>query len=198
LRFNRFPVAGVPQPPLAANNVFVVTPDQAVHLITNSGGLQKFFHDALRLVETPDQAVTAGTAWLRLLQELHQDGFFRFNEPNVPPPLTTRDVPPSNIRVIGTLTVLPDDGDSGQISTTLYFNRGRLAVAEVSIDLKSGIRPVCQLTDTFPRSSGTSAHPSSADSVTLFAKSFGSPMASPCRWPSAAGTKTSSWRRPSN
>jgi hypothetical protein len=146
LRFRMFPVARQPQPPLSANNIFVVKPDQSVELITSAESLQKFFAAAIPNIDTAALAENACKAWLRLTQELRQDGFFRFNEPQVSAPAMTRDLPPSNIRVSGTLAVAPNNGDMGQIGTTLTFNRGKLASVMDTADLKAGIRPICQAT----------------------------------------------------
>jgi hypothetical protein len=84
LRFRQYPVALVPPAPLASNNLFVVTPDSSVEHIADAEALKGFFQRALTPVWT-EAAVAAGDAlkaWLRLVQEFHQDGFFRFAVPD--------------------------------------------------------------------------------------------------------------------
>jgi hypothetical protein len=145
LRFRMFPVARLPQPPLTANNIFIVS-GQQTQLITDAAALQRFFTGELPRIESGAAAESAAQAWLRLVQELHQDGFFRFGEPTISGPVMTRDQPPSNIRITGTLPVTPNNGDMGQIATTLVFERGKLSSASDKVDLKQGIRPICQAT----------------------------------------------------
>jgi hypothetical protein len=140
-----FPVARLPQPPLTANNIFIVS-GQQTQLITDAAALQRFFTGELPRIESGAAAESAAQAWLRLVQELHQDGFFRFGEPTLSGPVMTRDQPPSNIRITGTLPVTPNNGDMGQIATTLVFERGKLSSASDKVDLKQGIRPICQAT----------------------------------------------------
>jgi hypothetical protein len=142
LRFRMYPVARMPQPPLAANNIFIVKPDQTVELVTTAEALQRFFAGALPKVESGAAAESAAKAWLRLNQELRQDGMFRFNEPVVSAPVMTRDFPPSNIRISGSVSVVPNNGDMGQISATLVFERGKLTSATSESNLKGGMRPI--------------------------------------------------------
>ena len=79
--FDSIPLAiGLPAP-LQANNLFVVRLDGAA-TPANTGALEAFFRTALRPATTDAEAKDAATAWLRLVEEFHQDGFLRFAVPD--------------------------------------------------------------------------------------------------------------------
>ena len=82
LRFRQWPVALAPPDPLDANNLFVVKPDSSVEHIRNSQALESLFRVTLAPVTTDAQARDVTKAWLRLMEESHQDGFYEFSIPN--------------------------------------------------------------------------------------------------------------------
>ncbi|HEX4999239.1 MAG TPA: hypothetical protein VFY29_13515 [Terriglobia bacterium] len=144
LRFRMYPVARAPQPPLEMNNIFWVNRDRTVDLATDVDSLRPLFSAALGRVDMPPAAERAVRAWLRLVQELRQDGFFRFSAPEVA--AAPGAVSSGDFRVSGTVAVVPNNGDKGQIASTLVFDRGRLVSTTDRVDLKAGIRPICQAT----------------------------------------------------
>jgi hypothetical protein len=75
----------------------VVRADGAVDRLANIGALEAFFRAALRPVTADATAKDAAKAWLRLVEEFHQDGFFEFSIPDdalkvVPLPTGGREV----------------------------------------------------------------------------------------------------------
>ncbi len=79
LRFRQYPLVTKAQAPLQANNLFVVRADGASDPLVNTRALQAFFRAALRPATTDAGAKEAAEAWLRLVEEFHQDGFFQFS-----------------------------------------------------------------------------------------------------------------------
>lgn len=144
LRFPLFPVARVPAEPLASNNLFVVTPDKKVEHFTDAKGLAKFFTTALEPVQKAEAAETALQAWLGLVPEFHQDGFYKFGAAEDVKATMTKDLPPSMITVTGKVPVKPEGGNKGEITGKLTFEKGKLATADQTAKLFPGPRPICQ------------------------------------------------------
>jgi hypothetical protein len=145
LRFRQYPVAMVPPEPLQANNLFVVKPDTAVEQIRDTQDLENLFRAALAPVTTPGHAKKAAQAWLRLVEEFHQDGFFQFSIPvHSFKVVSERD---GGLQVTGKAIVTRQGGNAGEIVASLLFDQtGRLAKASEVASLKRGIRPICQAT----------------------------------------------------
>src|SRR5262249_51990686 len=145
LRFRQYPVAIAPPEPLQANNLFVVRPDGAVEHLANVGALEAFFRAALRPATTDAEAKDAARAWLRLVEEFHQDGFIHFAVPD--DSLKVVSLPDGGREVTGTARVIPRGGNQGEISASLTFDRnGHLLTASESANIKRGMRPICQAT----------------------------------------------------
>ena len=83
LRFRQYPVAVVPPEPLQSNNLFVVKPDASVEHLRDINELESFVRTALPPVTTADEAKGVAEAWLRLVEEFYQDGFFQFSIPEL-------------------------------------------------------------------------------------------------------------------
>lgn len=87
-------------------------------------------------------------AWLRLCQELHQDGYYRFRmEDKVevePVPYEGPDGP--KYSTTGRLDALPDGGNTGALTATLFFNTPPRRLCEIRLQstLHPGLRPVGQ------------------------------------------------------
>ncbi|HEV8309771.1 MAG TPA: hypothetical protein VGW35_19080 [Methylomirabilota bacterium] len=145
LRFQQYPVGLVPPEPLRANNLFVVRPDEAVEHLTDGQALEAFFRAALSPVKTTSQAREAARAWLRLSEELHQDGFLAFAAADKAPAVTT--AVGGGYAVTARARVRPEAGNRGEIRATLTFGAdGKLQSVAETDDLKQGIRPICQAT----------------------------------------------------
>lgn len=145
LRFRQYPVAIEPPEPLRTNNLFVVKADGSVEHLRDTGALEHLFRVALPAVRTEAQAKEAVKVWLRLGQEFHQDGFFQFSIPD--DAVTIVAAARGGYQVTGKAIVNPQGGNAGKIAASLTFDAaGRLAKASETVNLKRGIRPICQAT----------------------------------------------------
>ena len=145
LRFRQWPVALAPPNPLDANNLFVVKPDSSVEHIRNPQALESLFRATLAPVTTDAQARDVTKAWLRLMEESHQDGFFQFSIPD--DALQVVAAGTGERRATGKALVTARGGNTGELTATLTFDQaGRLANASETASLKRGIRPKCQAT----------------------------------------------------
>jgi hypothetical protein len=141
--FRQYPVARLAPEPLKSGNVFVVKQDK-VEPISDAKALEKFFTDNLRPVKDDAAARDAVEAWLRLSQELHQDGFFQFTIPDKELAVSKEK---DGQQASGKAVVEPKGGNSGEIKATLTFDAdGKLARADETAKLKAGVRPICQAT----------------------------------------------------
>jgi hypothetical protein len=144
LRFRQWPVAFEVPKGLSAGNVCVLAGDK-VTLISDASQLEAFFQKQLAPAKRDDEQQAAVLAWLRISQEMHQDGFYRFE------PLDEKVVqfgPDTGERVAtGSTRVEPKGGNAGQITVALAFtNEGAMKSAVEKADLKEGVRPICQAT----------------------------------------------------
>jgi hypothetical protein len=125
---------------LKSSNVLVVK-DGKVEPITDLGGLEKFVKANLKPVKDEAGAKAAAYTWVRLSQELHQDGIFKFNIPDKEV-TAEKDAKKAAAKAV----VEPKGGDKGEITVTLTFEDGKLAKAEEKANIQAGIRPICQAT----------------------------------------------------
>jgi hypothetical protein len=140
VRFPQYPVARVVPDGLKASNVFVVDGDGKVTAITESKGLLKLFSSLE--VKTDAAAKDAARAYLRLNQELHQDGFYKFSLMDDSTKVTTE----KGARKV-TAKVVVMAGGNGEIGATLSFDdKGKLSKIDDEVKLKPGPRPICQAT----------------------------------------------------
>jgi hypothetical protein len=140
--FRRFPVARVPPEGLAASNVAVVARDGKVTFLTNTKGLEKFFRTHATAATDDNSLGAAAYTWSRLAQDLHQDGFYRFQllDPAKQP------AKPGGPRTITTVALVMQGG-SGTMRYTLTFDTsGKLSGVVEDVKLRPGPRPICQAT----------------------------------------------------
>ena len=134
LRFRRFPVAVAPPESLQPNNVFAVRGDE-VALIDSDAALRNFLQDRIENAADRKSRVDLATGWLRLTGELHQDGFFEFQEPRI-------EVASNGVK--GTMEVVPRRGDQGELTVEMVFDGGALVQVTTGGKLLPGVRPRCQ------------------------------------------------------
>jgi hypothetical protein len=142
--FPLYPVGMAPPKGLRASNVVAVSGDGKVHPLIDGNALQVFFRDHVGAVKEAPTAEKAAHAWLRLSQELHQDGFYKFTigAMTVKQPTTKE-----TLTVSGTASVVPEGGNKGEIQATLTFDKaGKFITAAEQAKLMPGIRPICQAT----------------------------------------------------
>jgi hypothetical protein len=133
--FRQYPSAVKPPAGLAASNVAFVQ-DRQVFYLTSVTDQEDFFFSELAPVPGEDEAKDAGRAWLRLAEDLVQDGFYTFSKPAV-------DF--SDGVVTGQVTVL--NGGTGDIRVSMTFDGdGNLMDVQENRTVRPGIRPICQAT----------------------------------------------------
>jgi len=138
VRFQLYPVAKLPPEPLKASNVIVVR-GYYVELITDAYELEKSVKWYLKSVQNDDDRKAAAVMWVRLSQELHQDGYFRFFIPE-------DEVTSGATTATAKAMVVPKGGNEGYIFVKLTFDEGKLIKVEEEANIKAGIRPRCQAT----------------------------------------------------
>jgi hypothetical protein len=134
--FRQFPVGRIPPEPLKPSNVYAVSKDNKLTLINSTGQLEEFFKKA-RPGADEQAKKDAVRAWLRLSQELHQDGFYGFK-------VEEDSVKAQGETALGKTVV--NRGGNGEIAVTLSFKDGLLTSAKEEAKLKPGPRPICQAT----------------------------------------------------
>ena len=146
LRYPVWPIAMPINPPLTTNNIFVLDEtNKMVGHITDSTQLQTFFTQHLNPVRNEQDAKTALVLWLRMQQELAQDGMFQFNIPQTSLRITRQG--DGRITASGQSVVAPNGGNQGSLDSKLVFSpEGKLASATNEKNLQEGMRPICQST----------------------------------------------------
>jgi hypothetical protein len=141
LLFRQFPI-GRPTPPgFGVSNVLAVDREGKVTLLKDAPGLEAFFKANLPEVQKDDQARDAVRAFLRLAQEFHQDGFYKFT-------LMGDSVKAAGDKAkTATGKVVVMQGGNGEINGSLEFDAaGKLVKASETAKLRPGPRPICQAT----------------------------------------------------
>jgi hypothetical protein len=148
--FPQYPLARIAPDPLKASNIVAVPKGEGrPQPLSDAKELETFFKD-----NAP--AVSSGTdtelvrAWLRLAQELSQDGFYKFKEPSEFKAEGTKSDDGKSERILkvgGKVEVDPQGGNKGEIRATIEFDKdGKVTKIDHKTDLKPGPRPICQAT----------------------------------------------------
>ena len=141
LRFRQYPLAVNLPAPLRPNNIFVVDGNGNVEMITMTDQLEAMFRGTVHGTSTEPKATDVMLAWLRLSEELQQDGMYRF----LPP--TAEVAKGAELVATGRVAIEPQGGNLGQIEATIRFtNSGDVATIQQTADLRRGMRPICQST----------------------------------------------------
>jgi hypothetical protein len=138
--FRQFPVARQLPEGLSPSNIFVVAPDGKLAQVKDAKALQAFFKNNLSGLQSDDQLKDVARAWLRLTQEFHQDGFFKF----VLMDDSTKVAGDKEKTVTAKLVVM--QGGNGEINATAEFEDGKLTKISDTAKIRSGPRPICQAT----------------------------------------------------
>ncbi|HYR76325.1 MAG TPA: hypothetical protein VEM96_10830 [Pyrinomonadaceae bacterium] len=139
LRYPRYPVAQVLPEALTYNNLVVTSTDRRVEQIPDTTVLETIFRSKLITVKDERRALSAVTAWLRLTQEFHQDGFLEFSKPDD----TLKALRNSDgITALGTTRVIAEAGNNGQIAVVIKFDRtGKCSEVQETANVIAGRRP---------------------------------------------------------
>jgi hypothetical protein len=140
--FRQFPIARAVPKPLKASNVFAVSPEKKLQLVTDAKELEAYFKETLEPVKTDKSAQDVALAWLRFSEQFAQDGFYKFKTVEEASRVeSAKDVRTASAR--GTAT----EGGTGEINVALTFDEtGKLSKVVEKIELKPGPRPICHAT----------------------------------------------------
>ncbi len=141
--YRQFPVGRIPPGKLRASNVFVAGRDGKAQPLTTDRDLEKFFKDNLPALSSKARLEDAARAWVRLSQELLQDGFYGFSLEKDATRVTDRKGGGQS----ATAKVVVMRGGNGALVATLDFDRaGKLASVRQESKIRPGPRPICQAT----------------------------------------------------
>lgn len=139
VRFRQFPVGRVPPPGLDVSNIFAVPPNQEPLRLGKTEQLPKFFQEHAQRVTEEKLARQAVTAYLVLLQELHQDGFYQFEVLEKEIAIQRQE----GLKGSGRSVVMR--GGNGQLQVSMSFDTsGKLSRTSEQVQLRPGPRPICQ------------------------------------------------------
>jgi hypothetical protein len=137
--FSPYPVARPTPKGFNQANVYAVSKDGTLKLLTTSDELQKFFASNAAPAKDEKSAKEALSAWLRLTQEFSQDGFFEFA---IDADSLKVEKVKDGFKATGKNAVVQKNGNSGEIEATLTFDSdGKLTKADETRNVKAGARP---------------------------------------------------------
>jgi hypothetical protein len=140
--FRQFPIARVLPEGFSASNIFAVDRDGKTTLLKDTKELEKFFRTHLRPTKGEEGLKDTARAYVRLAQQFHNDGFFKFKLMDD----ATKVGGEEGART-ATATVVAMQGGSGTLSGTLTFDAdGKLKEVSEDAKLRRGPRPICQAT----------------------------------------------------
>jgi hypothetical protein len=143
LLFRQYPVGRVQPEGFSVANILVCDAAGKVQLLNNAKGLTEFYKANAPAVKGEGEVADAGRAWIRLSQELHQDGFFKFQLMDN----ATKVMTDLKGGMAVTVTIVVMQGGSGTLETTVSFDEnGKLTAALESNKIRPGPRPICQAT----------------------------------------------------
>ncbi len=141
--YRQFPVGRPAPEPLKVANVLVVPAgDGKVMPLTDVKQLEKFFVENAPKAD-PKSGDAILNSWLRLSQELAQDGFYRFKEPKAGVGTASSN---GKMTLTGSAAVDPAGGNKGEITSTIHFDKGTIVKIDHKVNLSPGPRPRCQAT----------------------------------------------------
>ncbi len=130
--------------PENSGHVYAIDRKDAVEDLTNTEALKGWFGKHLGAVKDEATAKTVMRAWMACLPSLVADSMYQFvlAEDTLVVEKTEK-----GLKVSGRLDVTPGAGNRGTVSATLTFDaEGKLGPVSQEVNLKPGIRPVCQST----------------------------------------------------
>lgn len=129
LRYPRYPVEVVPVDPLRANNLFAVC-DGKVTRISDDTELKNFFLEHFSVSVNAEIRAAGVRGWLRLVQELHQDGFVQFESPSIKA---------GDLRFEGAVKATEGSGE-GSLRVIMEFTGGKLSKLSSEGNIVPGTR----------------------------------------------------------
>lgn len=147
LRFRQYPVAMPVPEPFRGQNLLVADRQGKVSPLVSQEALAAWFRASAPPVvgDAAARELTAG--WLRLAQELGQDGYYQFTGPAEMLTLT----PDNGGRIVSGRTLVTGGG-RGELKVRMRWGAdGKLLSLEPEGKLTPGVRPICQATRLLDR-----------------------------------------------
>jgi hypothetical protein len=143
VRYRKFPIAVAPPGKLSSANVFVVGDKEKLRVLSTPDDFPKFFStefQANKIKVTEKSAAVCLRAWLKISEELLQDGFYTFE-------IVKTDVQKKGANQFeGKGQSMVAKGGNGKIEVTMKFDaEGNLSAGQ-DYKLQPGPRPKCQAT----------------------------------------------------
>lgn len=139
LQFPQYPVARPAPEGLSSSNIFAVFSTGEIAQASSEAQLKELFTGVT--AQSAAEARIALHAWLALVEQLYQDGFYAFSTPQFIDVYGAGDA----LKVEGHVTATK--GGEGKLTARLTFNAGgTLADAQTLSELRPDIRPICQAT----------------------------------------------------
>jgi hypothetical protein len=140
--FRLFPVAIRPPEGLKPQNLFFVGSDGKLTVVSDVKGLEEYFIASAAPAKDEGTAKDVALAWLRLVEQLHQDGYYKFKTIDEATKVSAEG---TGRKVAARAVVM--EGGNGEINVELTFDEaGKLIKATEMSTLKPGPRPRCQAT----------------------------------------------------
>ncbi len=147
--FRQHPLARFTPQGMNDSNLYAVGTDGKPNLLKEAKQLQDFFKMNLALIKEEEASKDAARAYVRLMEDLHQDGFYKFALQD-----DSTKVNASKGGKVATARSVVMAGGNGELGAALTFDgNGQLQTITESVKLKPGPRPICQATkllDTDP------------------------------------------------
>jgi hypothetical protein len=140
--FRQFPIARLTLEGLKSANLYAVGADGKPQLLKEAKQLEDFLKTNLSPAKTDDTAKDAARSYVRLAEELHQDGFFKFALQD-----DSTKIGEGKDGKTATARAVVMAGGNGELGTALTFDdAGKLTKIVENIKIKEGPRPICQAT----------------------------------------------------
>jgi hypothetical protein len=144
VHFPQWPLAVAPPKPLTSANVFAVDKERKLKHFTDFATLEPFFRNQLDAINDDQRGKRVVRAFLRLMEEFAQDGFYKFDIPDKELVVSTEN---AERVVTGKAVVVPERGNKGEIVVTMTFGiTGMVQKIAWNQKLVRGMRPKCQAT----------------------------------------------------
>jgi hypothetical protein len=139
VRFRRYPVAQAPPKGLTSSNLLITDGDaKTITVVPDVPTLAGIFTRSETPVTDEEKARDAARAWLRLSQELHQDGFYEFTTVEESVKVERGD----GLVVQG--KYIASKGGNGEVTVRMTVKDGKVRTVVEGGELKPGPRPKCQ------------------------------------------------------
>lgn len=142
LRFRQWPIGFDIPAPMRSNNIFTLSKASGLKLITDLDQLKNLFKAEIANATTVKKQRDVTMAWIRLQEELAQDGMYQFLTPLIENSTSAKGNTFNAVAKVSTNT-----GNLGQLQANFVFGtNGTVLSINATNNLQEGMRPICQST----------------------------------------------------